>query len=50
MNSEDFVDFVYPDAALRDPLACLRHGIMAPMNKQVDEYNLIPLQRLQGVH
>jgi hypothetical protein len=43
MDPKDIIDFVYFDAALCDPSACLRRDIVTSMNKQVGEYNMILL-------
>jgi ATP-dependent DNA helicase PIF1 len=45
---EDIIGFVYPASVLLDPLACLKRGILAPTNKQVNEYNSIILNRING--
>ena len=42
-ESEEIIDFVYPDTVLHNPAACLQRAILAPTNKQVDEYNSILL-------
>jgi ATP-dependent DNA helicase PIF1 len=45
----DIIDFVYPPQILCNPSSCLERGILAPTNKQVDSYNDILLERVQGV-
>jgi hypothetical protein len=44
----EVIDFVYPAHVLRDPVACIGRGIIAPTNRQVDEYNTVLLNRVQG--
>jgi ATP-dependent DNA helicase PIF1 len=43
-----FIDFVFPQHILHDPLACLPCAILAPTNKQVNKYNSIILDRVDG--
>ncbi|KAJ2913021.1 hypothetical protein MD484_g7399, partial [Candolleomyces efflorescens] len=38
--------FVFPDEILQDPLRCTTRAILAPTNRQVDEYNARILERL----
>ena len=47
-EKNDLANFVFPDAVLRDPAACRARGIFAPTDEQVDEYNRILLDRVQG--
>jgi len=47
-EKNDLINFVFPDAVLRDPAACRPRGIFAATNEQVDEYNSILLDRVQG--
>jgi ATP-dependent DNA helicase PIF1 len=48
-DKEELIKFVFPPPLLRDPYACLGRGIIAPTNKQVDEYNSTILNRVQGM-
>ena len=43
-----FINFVFPQHILHDPLACLPRAILAPTNKQVNEYNSVILDRVDG--
>jgi hypothetical protein len=45
---EDVIDFVYPSHVLQHPRACLKRSILAPTNRQVDEYNSAILDCVQG--
>ncbi len=45
---DDLIDFVYPLQVLSDSTACLKRAILAPTNMQVDHYNNIILNRLDG--
>jgi hypothetical protein len=47
-DSEDIMQFVYPDHILQDSASCLSRAILAPTNQQVDHYNNIILQRVHG--
>jgi PIF1-like helicase len=47
-HKEDLIAFVFPPDVLLDLLACLSRGILAPTNKQVNEYNSILLGRIHG--
>jgi ATP-dependent DNA helicase PIF1 len=47
-EKEDIIDFVFPEHILHDPSACLPRAILAPTNKQVNEYNSIILDRVDG--
>jgi len=47
-DSEDIMQFVYPDHILQDSASCLSRAILAPTNQQVDHYNNIILQRIHG--
>lgn len=47
-EKEDLINFVFPNDTLQNPIACLTRGILAPTNKQVDEYNDILLRRVHG--
>ena len=51
-HKEDLIAFVFPPDVLLDPLACLSRGILAPTNKQVNEYNSIDRKstRLNSSH
>jgi hypothetical protein len=48
-DRDDIMNFVFPSVVLRDPYCCLGRGIIAPTNKQVDEYNSTLLNRVQGM-
>lgn len=47
-DHNDLADFVYPTAALQDPVSCLKHAILAPTNLQVNAYNERILARVEG--
>ncbi|KAL4256760.1 ATP-dependent DNA helicase [Pleurotus pulmonarius] len=47
-TAQELAHFVYPDHVLSQPDLCLRHGILAPTNVQVDEYHRYMLTRLTG--
>jgi hypothetical protein len=47
-DTEDVIEFVYPDRILQDTTSCLSRAILAPTNQQVDHYNNIILQRVHG--
>ena len=47
-DKEEIINFVFPASVLLDPSTCLTRGILAPTNKQVDEYNSIILDRVHG--
>ena len=47
-EKNDIVNFVFPDAVLRDPEACLARRISSPTNEQVEEYNSAVLDRIDG--
>jgi hypothetical protein len=47
-DSEDIMQFVYPDHILQDSASCLNRAILAPTNQQVDHYNNIILQCIPG--
>jgi ATP-dependent DNA helicase PIF1 len=47
-DSEDIINFVYPPHILQHPRLCLKHSILAPTNRQVDEYNDTILNRVEG--
>jgi hypothetical protein len=48
-DKEELMQFTFPSPVLRDPYTCLTRGIIAPTNNQVDEYNSVLLDRVQGV-
>lgn len=48
MEVEAIIDFVFPQHILHDPLTCLLCAILAPTNKQVNEYNSIILGHVDG--
>lgn len=47
-EKNDLINFVFPDAVLHDPAACMARGIFAPTDEQVDEYNSTLLDRVHG--
>ena len=47
-EKESLINFVFPDSVLLNPSACVARGILAPTNKQVDDYNAIILERVHG--
>jgi hypothetical protein len=47
-SAAELIDFVYPMHVLGDPISCLRRAILAPTNKQVDDFNRTILGRLPG--
>ncbi|EJD45353.1 helicase [Auricularia subglabra TFB-10046 SS5] len=42
------IDFVYPQAVIDDPTACLKRSILCPTNRQIDHYNALLLSRVKG--
>jgi len=38
-SREELMHFVFPDEILRNPIHCLTRAILAPTNKQIDQYN-----------
>jgi hypothetical protein len=46
---EDVIKFVFPPSVLHNPLNCLNRGIVAPTNKQVNEYNSVILDRIKKI-
>ena len=47
-EKNDIVNFVFPNAVLRDPETCLARGIFAQTNEQVEGYNNTVLDRIDG--
>lgn len=47
-EKEELINFVFPDSVLLNPLICIARGILALTNKQVDDYNAIILERIDG--
>lgn len=47
-SAEDLIDFVYPCHVVTDPISCLKRAILAPTNKQVDDFNKIVLGAISG--
>jgi hypothetical protein len=47
-DTEDIMQFVYPDHMLQDSTSCLTHAILAPTNWQVDQYNDVILWHIHG--
>ena len=47
-NSDDLLNFVYPDDILPDMQACLQRAILVLTHVQVDAYNKNVLQRIDG--
>ena len=47
-SAEDLIDFVYPCHVVTDPISCLKRAILAPTNKQVDDFNKIVLGTISG--
>src|SRR5882762_7883199 len=45
---EDVIQFVYPPDIMQNAAACLKRSILAPTNRQVDEYNTAILSRVHG--
>ena len=47
-DPEEVINFVYPPTILANSAACIIRSILAPTNIQIDNYNNIILNRLQG--
>ena len=45
---EDLIDFVFPPTILNDAFECSRHSILAPLNRQIDQFNDLVMQRVAG--
>jgi len=43
------IDFVYPPNIVSDALACLGRAVLAPTNRQVDEYNAAVMGLIDGM-
>lgn len=46
--ASELIDFVFPPHVLRDPPSAVQCSIIAPTNQQVNDYNSIILDRLEG--
>ena len=47
-DTDQLLEFVYPDTVLHHPPAYLHCSILAPTNKQVTQYNDALLERIPG--
>ena len=47
-NKNDLIDYVFPPDLLSNPISCLTCAILAPTNRQVDDYNANILDRIEG--
>jgi hypothetical protein len=47
-NKHELINFVFLDDILQYPLQCLTRAILAPTNRQIDDYNAQVLQHVQG--
>lgn len=47
-NLDDVRSYLYPDAVLCDPHACVRRAFLTPLNVDVDQFNAEILERLPG--
>jgi ATP-dependent DNA helicase PIF1 len=47
-TEEDILSFTFPPPILSNPVACSRRAILAPTNRQVNQYNSLIIHRLQG--
>jgi ATP-dependent DNA helicase PIF1 len=47
-DKNDLVDYVFPPEVIANPISCLTRSILAPTNRQVDDYNATILDRIDG--
>jgi len=47
-SKEDIIDYVFPSHIPSEPTSCLTRSILAPTNRQIDNYDKIILQRIPG--
>ncbi|RXW13239.1 hypothetical protein EST38_g12616 [Candolleomyces aberdarensis] len=47
-DKEVLTNFVFPHEIILNPSACVTRSILAPTNAQVDDYNILILNRLEG--
>lgn len=49
-TAEELLQFVFPHEVLEQPLLCVRRSILAPTNRQVDQYNNTIIRCIDGNH
>ena len=47
-TADDLIDFVFPPNVLNNPILCCNRSILAPLNRQIDNYNQMVMQRVTG--
>jgi hypothetical protein len=46
---EELIDFVFPPAAVSDPVVCITRAILSPYNAFVDDFNMSILNNVPGI-